>query len=122
MTNTIRRKLARNEGSQAFHGYRTWPLLHVRSLTKGVAGAFPPLSGNPAVMANDATEQIRAVLYGLQGKTIQGTEYVTVMPPWGEQLSDEEVAAVINHERTSWGNDAPPVTAEDVKKVRSIGN
>jgi cytochrome c oxidase cbb3-type subunit 2 len=40
------------------------------------------------------------------------------MPPFASQLNDEEVAAVANHERTSWGNDASEITAEDVKKVR----
>ncbi len=40
------------------------------------------------------------------------------MPAWADQLSDEEVAAVINHERTSWGNGAKLITTEDVKKLR----
>jgi len=31
-----------------------------------------------------------------------------------DQLTNEEVAAVLSHERTSWGNQAPPVKPEDV--------
>ena len=31
--------------------------------------------------------------------------------------STEEVAAIMNHERTSWGNNAKKVTPDDVKKV-----
>jgi cytochrome c oxidase cbb3-type subunit 2 len=58
----------------------------------------------------------------MQGKAIDGVEYSAAMPPFSEQLSDEEVAAIINHERTSWGNDAPTVTAEQVQKVRSKGS
>lgn len=85
---------------------------------KGVPNAFPPLANVPTVTNDDATEQIRIILYGINGKTINGKTYSAQMPPWGDQLSDEEVAAVINHERTSWGNDAATVTAEEVKTVR----
>lgn len=86
---------------------------------QGIKGVFPPLVGDPVVTAKDPTKHIQVVLYGLQGKTINGTEYQGIMQPFGTLLSDEEVAAVINHERTSWGNDAPTVTAEDVAKVRN---
>ncbi|MDR8390689.1 cbb3-type cytochrome c oxidase subunit II [Aliifodinibius sp. S!AR15-10] len=86
---------------------------------QGVQGAFPPLAGDPVVTDEDPTDHIRVVLYGMQGIPIEGTEYQGIMQPFGEMLSDEEVAAVINHERTSWGNDAPTVTAEDVAKVRN---
>lgn len=86
---------------------------------QGVQGAFPPLAGDPVVTDEDPTEHIQIVLYGLQGKAIEGTEYQGVMQPFGEMLSDEEVAAVINHERTSWGNDAPTITAQDVAEVRN---
>lgn len=89
---------------------------------KGVPGAFPPLDGDPVVNAQDPTTQIRTVLYGLQGKTIEGTAYSGVMQPFGPTLSNEEIAAVINHERSSWGNDAPKVTAADVKAVRENEN
>jgi len=41
-----------------------------------------------------------------------------VMPPFGPQLNDAEVAAVVNHERSSWGNEAPLVRAADVAAAR----
>jgi cytochrome c oxidase cbb3-type subunit 2 len=40
------------------------------------------------------------------------------MPGFADQLDDQEVAAVVNHERTSWGNSAPTVEPEDVKEIR----
>lgn len=86
---------------------------------QGIEGVFPPMAGDPVVTAEDPTEHIQIVLYGLQGKAIEGTEYQGIMQPFSQLLSDEEVAAVINHERTSWGNNAPTVTAEDVAKVRN---
>lgn len=40
------------------------------------------------------------------------------MPPFGAILDDADVAAVVNHERTQWGNDAPLVTEDDVAALR----
>jgi cytochrome c oxidase cbb3-type subunit 2 len=41
------------------------------------------------------------------------------MPAVGtnNNLKPEEVAAIINHERGSWGNNSKKVTADDVKKI-----
>ena len=33
-------------------------------------------------------------------------------------LSDEEIAAVVNHERSQWGNQAKKITKQDVAKFR----
>jgi mono/diheme cytochrome c family protein len=81
---------------------------------QGLPSVFPPLKGNAAVTAADPTEHIRAVLRGVTGKTIDGVAYGAAMPAFADQLTDEEVAAVLNHERTSWGNQAPLVKPEDV--------
>ncbi len=86
----------------------------------GLPGAFPPLAGNSVVLADDPTEHIRTTIFGIQGKTIDGVDYASPMPGFGF-LSDEELTAVINHERTSWGNDAPTVTVDDVTRIREAG-
>ncbi len=88
---------------------------------QGTPNIFPPLAGDPVVIDRDPTAHIRIVLFGSRGTTIKGLAYQAQMPAWADQLSDEEAAAVINHERTSWGNNAPPVTPEGVAKVRSRG-
>lgn len=89
---------------------------------EGLKGAFPPLAGDPVVIDEDPTRHIEIILFGMQGEAIEGVEYSAAMPPFSEQLSDEEVAAIINHERTSWGNDASEVTPEEVQNVRAEGN
>lgn len=86
---------------------------------KGVPGTFPPLAGDPVVNATDPTEHIATVLHGLGGKTINGQKYEAEMTPFADQLSDQQIADVINHERTSWGNHGPLVTAADVAKIRA---
>lgn len=88
---------------------------------KGVPGTFPPLVGDPVVTAEDPTRHVEIILEGLEGKTIGGTEYPTAMPALGDRLEDDEISAVVNHERTSWGNDAPTITPEDVAAVRAGG-
>jgi cytochrome c oxidase cbb3-type subunit 2 len=88
---------------------------------QGIPGAFPPLKGDSVVNDRDPTTHVRTVLFGLQGKTVNGVSYIGAMPAWAEQLSDEEIAAVINYERTSWGNNAPTTTPEAVARVRRRG-
>lgn len=85
---------------------------------QGLPSVFPPLAGSATVKAKDPSEHLRAVLHGLQGKTIAGVTYAAVMPPFGPQLSDADVAAVVNHERSSWGNEAPLVQLADVTAAR----
>ncbi|HLI11188.1 MAG TPA: c-type cytochrome [Alphaproteobacteria bacterium] len=86
---------------------------------KGVPGAFPPLAGDPVVNAANPTEQISTVLHGLQGKEIGGQKYSAQMPAFASQLSDEQIADVIDHERTSWGNHGSLITSADVVTVRA---
>ena len=83
---------------------------------KGVPGAFPPLAGSNVVNNEDPAELISIILYG--NNRLPG---YAPMPPFGDQLNDAEIAAITTHERSSWGNDAPAVKEEDVKKVREAG-
>jgi mono/diheme cytochrome c family protein len=83
----------------------------------GVPGAFPALAADPVVTARDPKLHIGIVLHGLAGKTIGGKAYSAQMPGFS-QLSDADIAAIIDHERTSWGNAAPIITPDDVKRAR----
>ena len=84
---------------------------------KGLAGAFPPLAGNP-VVTGDPANVVHIVKYGLTGKVMVGPDaYNGVMPPWGSQLSDAQIAGVVTYIRSSWGNNAPAVTAAQVSAV-----
>jgi mono/diheme cytochrome c family protein len=85
---------------------------------QGVPNIFPPMAGDPVVTAPDPSDHIRIVLFGSKGATIKGVSYTAQMPAWAEQLSDDEAATVINHERTSWGNNAPLVTSQQIAKIR----
>lgn len=84
----------------------------------GVPGTFPALANDPIVNGKDADAHIRIVLHGLAGKVINGTHYAAQMPAFGTQLTDAQIAAVIDHERTSWGNRGPTVTPDEVRRNR----
>lgn len=84
----------------------------------GLPGVFPPLKDNSVVLDADPTEHIKAVLDGVADKVIAGIAYASPMPGFGALLDDDQIAAVVNHERTQWGNDAPTITPGDVAELR----
>ena len=84
----------------------------------GLPGVFPPLASNAVVLAEDPAEHIKTIINGLTGKVIDGVAYASPMPAFGSILSNEEIAAVVNHERTQWNNNAPTVTLDDVAAQR----
>jgi len=88
---------------------------------EGLPGVFPPLKNDPVVNADDPTGHIDTVLNGAHGRTIDGKTYPSAMPGFGEQLSHEQIAAIVTYERSSWGNHGRSVTAKDVTDVRARG-
>lgn len=84
---------------------------------EGIPGAFPSLAGSDVVNDEDHEKLITIIIEGYS----ELPEYAP-MPPFGDQLTDEEIAAIATHERSSWGNDAPAVSEEDVKKIRDFLN
>lgn len=115
---------AENEGPYAFDAdrgaelYATHCAACHQATGQGLPGAFPPLVDDPVVLDDDWTRHIDVILNGMSGETINGIAYGAPMPPFGAQLSDAQVADIANHERTSWGNTAKQVTADDVKAQR----
>ncbi len=92
---------------------------------KGVPGAFPPLAGHfPSILAADGRKYaINVVLNGLNGSIkVNGKTYNGVMPGFA-QLSDADLAAILNEVSTSWKNTLPetqkPFTADEVKAERA---
>ena len=113
---------AATAGAQEGEGERVYGSVCVtchQATGEGLQGAFPPLASS-AVAVGDPEVSIKIVLHGLTGEmTRGGNTYNGMMTPWGSSLSDEEVAAVITYVRSSFGNEADPVTAEQVAAVRA---
>jgi len=87
----------------------------------GVAQGCPPLAGSDWVLAKDPIRIIPIVLKGLSGPiVVNGKSYGTgTMTPFGDSLSDEDIASVLSFVRNNWGNKAPLVDIADVKKIRA---
>jgi len=80
---------------------------------KGMPPAFPPLDGSP-VVTGPKQKQIDTVLHGVLKN---GTP--TAMAPFGKQLSDTEIAAVITFTRNNWGNKTgEAIQPAEVKALR----
>ena len=73
---------------------------------RGQGGFAPPLAGSATLKEDHA-----AIVHVVAGSVN--------MPPFGEQLSDDEIAAVLNHVRNSWGNRAAPITPADVAAIEA---
>ncbi|MDE2069737.1 MAG: cytochrome c [Gammaproteobacteria bacterium] len=86
---------------------------------EGITGAFPPLKGNAAVLNDDPTQQLHVILEGLSNTNVGGTVYPGAMPPFKTVLSDSQIANIVDHERTSWGNNAKLVTPAEVATERA---
>lgn len=87
---------------------------------EGLPGAFPPLKGSNIVTADEHLElYVDIIMNGYDGRP----EYAA-MAPIGANLewTEHEVAAVINYERTSWGNEGKTVTTEEIKKIMDFIN
>ena len=73
----------------------------------GTGGFGPKLSGDPMLAISAFV--IAQILIG-RGQ----------MPPFGDKLSDPQIAAVAQYIRTNWGNDFGPVTADQVADTRNL--
>ena len=83
---------------------------------EGLKGAFPPLKGSKVVLDENAELMVNIIMNGYSGRVAEG---YGVMPAVGtnSNLKPEEVAAIMNHVKTSWGNEVKKVTPQQVTKL-----
>ncbi|HEY5928938.1 MAG TPA: cytochrome c [Burkholderiales bacterium] len=85
---------------------------------EGLQGVFPPLAQSSWVKGV-AEIPVQIVLHGLTGPIdVGGATYNGMMPAFGEQLNDAELAAVLSFVRGEWGNASPPVTIDSIVAAR----
>jgi cytochrome c oxidase cbb3-type subunit II len=84
---------------------------------KGLPGAFPPLANSKIVLDDNIELMVRIIMQGYNPR-----EEYAVMPAVGtnNNLTAEEITAIMNHEKTSWGNNAKKTTAQEVKKIMDL--
>jgi cytochrome c oxidase cbb3-type subunit 2 len=81
---------------------------------EGLPGAFPPLKGSAIVLDDNPELMVHIIMNGYDARPNFG-----VMSAVGTNanLSAEEVTAIMNHEKTSWGNTGNQISPEEVKKL-----
>jgi len=85
---------------------------------EGTPGSYPPLAGSEWV-TSDPDRLIKIALHGLSGPLERhGVAYSNEMPAQGALLDDRLMAATLTYVRAAWGNEAGPIYADQVSKVR----
>ena len=84
---------------------------------EGLAGAFPSLKGSAIVNGDNLELYVDIIMNGYDANPSFG-----VMAPVGTNMNftEKEVAAIINHERSSWGNKGIQVSPEEIKKIMDL--
>jgi mono/diheme cytochrome c family protein len=81
---------------------------------------YPPLAGNQSIQMASAVNPIRMVLNGGYPPGTAGNPMPHGMPPFAQNLSDDEVAAVVTYIRVAWGNHGAAVSAREANTLRSV--
>jgi mono/diheme cytochrome c family protein len=87
---------------------------------QGVAKIYPALAGNRAVMLPVAHNLVKVITHGGFSPATAGHPRPFGMPPFGQVLQDNEIAAMTTYVRQSWGNLASPVSTLDVLRARAF--
>lgn len=76
----------------------------------GIPPMFPPLKGSSVAVGKPISRHINLILNGVPG---------TAMQAFKDQLSDQEVAAIVTYERNAWENNTDDeIQPAEVAKVR----
>ncbi len=86
---------------------------------EGSDNVIPALAGNPSVTADNPLTALRVVLEGAHTPVTQQA-VALVMPGYGWILNDQKAADLMSYLRGSWGNQAAPVTAQQVQAARKL--
>jgi mono/diheme cytochrome c family protein len=86
----------------------------------GKDGVGPPLAGSEWVLSPGGGRLARIVLNGIAGPIrVQDRDWNLPMPPWRENLTDDQIAVVLSYIRSELGtNKAPPIKPESVGAAR----
>jgi len=83
---------------------------------EGLKGAFPPLKGSPIVNDPSPETHLSIILNGYEGRVKEG---YPPMPAVGttNNLTFAEITAIMNYERTSWGNTGKTTDAATIEQL-----
>jgi mono/diheme cytochrome c family protein len=79
---------------------------------------FPPLGHDPMLQQSDPTGLEHLILAGTRIGISPSRPSPLAMPSFAWKLTDEQIADVSTYIRNSWGNQAAPVAASEVARLR----
>ncbi|MEL4015923.1 c-type cytochrome [Dryocola clanedunensis] len=85
---------------------------------QGYAKTYPALAHNSVVLSNDPSSLISVVLRGGTTPVTKDATTGLAMPDFAWRLDDQQMANLLTFVRSGWGNNAPAVTAGQVKDIR----
>ena len=86
---------------------------------EGKSGHYPSLANNPAVVLDRPDNLIQMALYGGYGPSTPERPRPYGMPPYLFTLNNQQIADVLNHIRSQWGNQASAISPMQVDRVRA---
>jgi mono/diheme cytochrome c family protein len=117
-TPEIPHQLSEQDEFQGRRLYKHYCVACHQSHGQGRAPYFPALRGNEVVTLREPNDVINTLLLGAPADPTQAYSQHVVMPSFGTLLTDHQLAILASYIRANWGNDAAPVTAEQVAKLR----
>jgi mono/diheme cytochrome c family protein len=85
---------------------------------QGIPHVVVPLATNASLRVASPRKLIRAVLDGIPARHFPGLERMQPMPSFKRDLTDQQVADLVNWLRASWGGREPQVTVDEVYQIR----
>lgn len=85
---------------------------------RGRSPWISPLAGAASSLIEHTDSQVNVTLNGSQRVVTDGVPDAYRMPPFREQLNDQQIADVLTYVRSAWGNHGEAVKIEDVKALR----
>jgi mono/diheme cytochrome c family protein len=85
---------------------------------EGLEGTFPPLAKTDRL--GDKSRLVNILYNGLRDRiTVKGVQYENEMNPLN--LTEQQIADVLNYIRNSWGNKDTMISLSEVKKLKKVG-
>ena len=84
----------------------------------GVDGMIPRLASSAVVQQAGPDTLLRVVLQGVRGVATDAAPTAPAMPAFGWRLTDAQAADLVTYIRSTWGNAAPAVGADQARQMR----
>lgn len=88
---------------------------------EGQPHASVPLDTNTTAMLDNPINLVRIIREGVPARSLAGGERMQEMPAFGDRLSDQELAALVNYLRVRWGGRPGDVDVERIAELAAGG-